>query len=106
MMVARARDPRAKAVLSTARREAARTDDRAGMARIEIALADGSVARDNDARAHGHLATARHQLQPIPPSIAARAWIVEARLARVEGRPPPPWAGDDPDATQEGLLDP
>ena len=106
MLFACGQDEEAEAVLSAARREAARTDDRSGTARIEIALADGSVARDNDARAHGHLAAARHQLQPIPPSIAARAWIVEARLARVEGRPPPKWAGDDPDATQEGLLDP
>src|ERR1700722_5002358 len=106
MMVARARDPRAKAVLSAARREAARTGDQAGMARIEIALADGAVARDNDDRAHGHLATARRQLHPVPPSIAARAWIVEARLARAEGRPAPPWTGDDPEATQEEPLDP
>jgi transcriptional regulator with GAF, ATPase, and Fis domain len=106
MMFACARDTQAESVLSAARREAARTGDQAGMARIEIALADGAVARDNDARAHGHLATARHHLRPVPQSIAARGWIVEARLARAEGRPAPPWAGDDPDATQEELLDP
>ena len=106
MLYACGLDERAEAVLSSARREAARGEDRAGMARIEIALADGSVARDNDARAHGHLAAGRHQLHPVPPSIAARAWIVEARLARAEGRPPPKWAGDDPEATQEELVDP
>src|SRR5947209_2457327 len=49
------RDDEADAALSGARREAARAGDRAGLARIEIALADGAMARDNDARAHGHL---------------------------------------------------
>ncbi len=106
MLFACGKDDEAEAVLSAARREAGKIGDRAGMARIEVALSDGAVARDNDARAHGHLATARKQLTPVPASIAARTWIAEARLARVEGRPAPPWAGDDPDATQQDLYDP
>jgi transcriptional regulator with PAS, ATPase and Fis domain len=101
------RDDEGEAALSVARREAAKTGDRAALARIEVALGDGAITRDNDARAHGHLATARKQLSPIPTPIAARAWIVEARLARAEGRPAPPWAGDeDPEATHEELFDP
>jgi hypothetical protein len=106
MLFACGQDEAGEAVLSSARRDAARADDRSGIARIEIALAEGSVARDNDAGAHGHLAAARRQIRPVPPSIAARAWIVEARLARAEGRPAPPWKDEDPDATQEELLDP
>jgi len=106
MLFACGQDDEAEAVLSTARRDAAMSGDRAAMARIEVALADGAISRDNDARAHGHLATARRQLKPIPTPIAARAWIVEARLARAEGRAAPPWQGDDPDATHEGLFDP
>ncbi len=106
MLFACGDDEGGEAILSAARREAARSGDLPGMARIEIALADGAVARDNDARAHGHLAAARHHLHPIPASIAARSWIVEARLARAEGRPAPPWAGGDLEGTQEELLDP
>jgi transcriptional regulator with PAS, ATPase and Fis domain len=106
MLFACGQDDEAEAVLSAARRDAVRTGDRAAMARIEVALGDGAIVRDNDARAHGHLATARRQLKPIPATIAARAWIVEARIARAEGRPAPPWSGDDPDATQEELFDP
>jgi DNA-binding NtrC family response regulator len=106
MLFACGKDEEGDLVLSAARREAARADDHPGMARIEIALADGAVARDDDAGAHGHLAAARRQLRPVPPSIAARAWIVEARLARAEGRPAPPGKAEDPDATQEELLDP
>jgi transcriptional regulator with PAS, ATPase and Fis domain len=106
MLFACGEDREGEAVLSAARREAARSSDRAGMARVEIGLADGAVARDNDARAHGHLAAARHQIHPVPKSIAARAWIVEARLARAEGRPAPPWLRDDPDGTDEELVDP
>src|ERR1700723_1589551 len=52
MLFACGDDVGGEAVLSAARREAARAGDRAGMARIEIALADGAVSRDNDARAH------------------------------------------------------
>ncbi len=105
MLFACGHDEAGETVLSAARRDAARTDDRAGMARIEIALADCAVALDNDARAHGHLAAARRFL-PLPPSVASRAWLVDTRLALVEGRPAPAWRGDDPEATQEELVDP
>jgi hypothetical protein len=106
MLFACAEDAAAEAVLSDARREAARSGDKPGMARVEIALADGARAQDNDPRAYGHLTTARRQIAQPPRSIASRVWIVEARLARTEGRAAPPWTPDDPDATQEELLDP
>jgi transcriptional regulator with PAS, ATPase and Fis domain len=90
------RDDEAEAILSTARRNAVRSGDRAARARIEVALGDGAVTRDDHARAHGHLDTARRQVIPAPSLIAARAWIVEARLARAEARPAPTWNGVDP----------
>jgi transcriptional regulator with PAS, ATPase and Fis domain len=106
MLFAVGDDDAGEAVLSSARRDAARAGDPHGMARIEIALASGAVVRDNDARAHGHLAAARRQVSPIPPSIRARAWLVEARLARVEGRPAPPAEHVDPEAMHEDFSDP
>src|SRR5438270_3086503 len=82
MLFACGQDEEGEAELVAARRDAVGAEDRAGIARIEIALADGALARDDEARAHRHLAAARQQIHPLPPSIAARAWIVEARLAR------------------------
>ena len=106
MLFAAARDEEAEVVLSNARREAARASDAPAMARIEIALAAGALDRDNDARAHGHLAAARRQLDPLPSSVRARAWIVEARLARLEGRPPPHQAiDDDGEPSHEEAID-
>ncbi len=56
---------------------------------MELALASASQLRDDDARARGHLVSARAQSTPPPASITARAWIVDSRLARVEGRSVP-----------------
>ena len=106
MLFACGRDEDAEGVLSAAEVDAVASEDHAGVARIEIALADGAVTLDDDDGAHRHLAAAREEVKPISPSIGARAWVVEARLARIEGRAPPPWKGEDPDATQEELLDP
>ena len=106
MLFACGKDDVAEGVLSSARRDAVRADDRAGLARIEIAMAEGAVMRDQDARARTHLTEGQGHVDPIPPSIASRAWIVGSRLARAEGNPPPVMHQEDPDATQEDMLDP
>jgi transcriptional regulator with PAS, ATPase and Fis domain len=106
MLFACGKDDVAEGVLSSARRDAVRADDRAGLARIEIAMAEGAVMRDQDARARTHLNEGQSHVEPIPPSIASRAWIVGSRLARAEGNPAPEMRREDPDATQEDMLDP
>ncbi|HTQ41455.1 MAG TPA: hypothetical protein VMI75_01785, partial [Polyangiaceae bacterium] len=80
-----------------ARREAVRSGDAAELARIEIALAASAVVRDDDATADTRLAQARQALASLPPSLAARAWIVASRRARASGAPAPapPLDADD-----------
>ena len=92
MLLACARDEEADAVLLAARREAVRSDDPRELARIEIALAAAALVRDDDATRAARLQSARDVLPELPPSIAGRAWIVEARLARLSGLPVPPRA--------------
>ena len=106
VLLACARDEEADNVLMAARREAVRSGDAAELARIEIALAASAVVRDDDATADTRLAQARQALASLPPSLAARAWIVASRRARASGAPapaPPPDADDalDPDERLE-----
>src|SRR5271165_908961 len=105
MLIACARDEEALAALMRALREVVRGKDPRGVARIEIALGLTALARDDDATAKAHLAAARKALKNLPPSIAARAWILEARLARMSGdaipKPPP-----DPEGSPDDVLDP
>ena len=72
-------------MLMKARRDAACIDDRVGLARVEIAMAAAAVVRDDDAGAEACLREARRVLPTPPPSVAARAWVVDARRARVSG---------------------
>ena len=103
MLLACARDDEADAVLMTARRQAVRGRHSRELARIEVALASAALARDDDEAARTRLASAR--ALPLPPSIACRAWLVEARLERFTqglASPSPP----DPEVNGDDPLDP
>jgi transcriptional regulator with PAS, ATPase and Fis domain len=89
LLVGAARDEEADVVLAEALRDAARSRDPGAIAIVEIALATASQLRDDDARARGHLVSALAQGGLPPASILARAWLVDSRLARVEGRSVP-----------------
>jgi hypothetical protein len=105
MLIVCARDEEADAFLMSARRDAVRAGDARELARIEIALAGAALARDDDGTAQTRLASAREQLPSPPPSIAARMWLLETRLARladVAVPPPPP----EPEANADDPLDP
>jgi hypothetical protein len=94
MLEACGREDEARGVLSNAKREAARGGDAAGLARIELALAEGALTRGDVARARSHVAALRRR--EALEGLAAHAWLAEARLARLEGRAPPAWPGLDP----------
>ncbi len=89
LLLACGRDEEADALLMAARRDAARTREPRELARIEIALAAAALTRDDDATADARLGAARKILASFPPSLASRAWLVEARHARLLGRAPP-----------------
>lgn len=105
MMLACARDEEADALLMAARRDAARTRDARELARLEIALAAAALARDDDATAAARLAEARMILPVMPPSLVARAWLVESRRARLLGLDPPA-APPEPKSTPDDPMDP
>jgi transcriptional regulator with PAS, ATPase and Fis domain len=105
MLLACARDEEADALLMAARRDAARTKDARELARLEIALAAVALARDDDATAAARLAEARAILPQMPPSLQARAWLVEVRRARLLGLEPPE-APPAPQCTPEDPFDP
>jgi transcriptional regulator with PAS, ATPase and Fis domain len=105
MMLACARDDEADALLMVARRDAARTRDARELARLEIALAAAALARDDDTTAAARLAEARMILPAMPPSLVARAWLVESRRARLLGLDPPV-APAEPTSTADDPMDP
>jgi sigma-54 dependent transcriptional regulator, acetoin dehydrogenase operon transcriptional activator AcoR len=105
MLLACARDDEADALLMGARRDAVRSKDSRELARIEIALADCALVRDDDTTAERHLASARLLLPQPPPSIATRAWLVQARIARLIGTAPPA-APSDVEPTADDPVDP
>jgi transcriptional regulator with PAS, ATPase and Fis domain len=105
MLLACARDDEADALLMTSRRDAARTRDPRELARLEIAQAAAAQARDDDATSTARLAEAHAILPTLPPSLAARAWLVEARRARVLGLDPPPPPAD-PSPRSDDPFDP
>jgi transcriptional regulator with PAS, ATPase and Fis domain len=105
MMLACARDDEADALLMVARRDAARTRDARELARLEIALAAAALARDDDTTAAARLAEARMILPEMPPSLVARAWLVESRRARLLGLDPPV-APAEPTSTPDDPMDP
>jgi transcriptional regulator with PAS, ATPase and Fis domain len=102
-----ARDDEADTLLMTTRRDAARVGDRVGLARLEIAMAAAAVVRDDDAGAEACLREARRVLPNPPPSVAARAWIVEARRAYAAGpgAPEPPPAPAEPHVSADDPMD-
>ena len=106
MLLACARDDEADALLMAARRDAARTKDARELARLEIALAACALVRDDDATAVARLAEARSILPVMPPSLQARAWLVEARRARLLGLDPPQGPADNPQSSSEDPFDP
>jgi transcriptional regulator with PAS, ATPase and Fis domain len=107
MLLACARDEEADAVLLAARREAVRSQNPRELARIEIALAHAALVRDDDATAQNRLDSARAVLPEPPPSIAGRAWIIAARLARLTGTPvPPPPREPDAVTAEDDPIDP
>jgi transcriptional regulator with PAS, ATPase and Fis domain len=105
MLLACARDDEADAVLMAARRDAARTKDARELARLEIALAAAALVRDDDDTAAARLAEARSILPVMPPSLEARAWLVEARRARLLGLEPPE-APPEPQPSPDDPFDP
>jgi transcriptional regulator with PAS, ATPase and Fis domain len=105
MLLACARDDEADGALMSARRDAVRAADARELAVLEIALAAAALARDDDAAARSRLGRAREQLPAPPPSVAARAWLVEARLARLSGVPIPP-PPPDPEPSTDDPMDP
>jgi sigma-54 dependent transcriptional regulator, acetoin dehydrogenase operon transcriptional activator AcoR len=105
MLLACARDDEADALLMAARREAARTKDARELARLEIALAAAALTRDDDTTAVARLAEARSILPVLPPSLGARAWIVEVRRARLLGLDAPV-APPEPVSTVDDPMDP
>ena len=76
-------------ILAEARREAARLRDPEAVARVELALASAAQIRDDDARASMHLKQAIRGVPDASASLAAAAWLIDARLARVQGRGAP-----------------
>ena len=105
MLMACARDEEADALLMAARRDAARTREPRELARIEIALAAAALVRDDDATAESRLAAARKILPELPPSLQARAWLVEARRGRLLGNLPPA-APEVPESSPADPMDP
>jgi transcriptional regulator with PAS, ATPase and Fis domain len=106
MLLACARDEEADTLLMSVRRDAVRADDERELARVEIALAACALVRDDDTTAERRLASARGHLTSAPtPSLAARIWLVQARLARLAGTAPPP-APADFEPTADDPVDP
>jgi|GEM_PF-88301 len=106
MLAACGRDEEADAVLMAARRDAVRAGDPRELARVEVALASAALTRDDDPTAYVRLASARDRLASLPPTVAARAWLVDARIARHTGTRAPPAAPPDPEPTPDDPLDP
>jgi transcriptional regulator with PAS, ATPase and Fis domain len=105
MLLACARDDEADALLMAARRDAVRAGEAGELARIEIALGAAALARDDDASARSRLALAREARASLPASIACRAWLVEAALARLSGEAIPP-SPPEPEPDPDDPLDP
>ena len=94
LLVACGRDEECDAALAEASRLAARSRGAHAIARVVLAHAVSAQVRDDDSRARAYLRTALEGPSPLPPALAARAWLVEARLARVQGRSYPAVAFD------------
>ena len=107
ILFACARDEEGDLALADARRDAARSQDPSAIARVELALAAAAQIRDDDARALTHVSAAVEPLRPMPPAIAARAWLVDVRVARAQGRSFPPIMFDPAalDASTESTED-
>ncbi|HEY6461929.1 MAG TPA: sigma 54-interacting transcriptional regulator, partial [Polyangiaceae bacterium] len=100
MLLVCARDEEADSVLLAARREALLSQEPRELARVEIAQAAAALARHDEDAAEVRLVCASALLPAPPPSVAGRAWIVAARLARLADSPapaPPPALDGVPD---------
>jgi transcriptional regulator with PAS, ATPase and Fis domain len=103
MLLACARDEEADAVLMAARRDAVRAAEARELAVIEMALAAAALARHDDPTARSRLDRAREQLPTPPPSVAARAWLLDARLARLSGEVGPPSPAEVESAAEDAV---